>query len=366
MAERYAVDAALLVDSGTSALHLALASLGAGTSAPVRVALPAYGCYDLVTAAVGAGVEPVFYDLDPETLGPDWPSLEVAVLAGVQAIVVVHLFGIPVDLDRMHALSRATGAVLVEDAAQGAGAWWRHRRLGSNGDLGVLSFGRGKGMTAGGGGALLAVGTRGQALLEQVGGRVARSRAGFGNWMKLVAQALLSHPATYHAPARMPWLGLGETLYHEPWEPRAIGWAESGALPVAAELADEAAEVRRHTAARWTRDLASVGGVCRIQVPAVDGTRPGWLRFPVLLHEESRRWAAGAEALRHGVIGGYPSPLPELPAAGGRPAAERWPGAARLAAQLVTLPAHRWIRSDEVERIAAILAGAGDPVAPGT
>ncbi len=84
------------------------------------------------------------------------------------AVVLVHQYGIPVDLDRARALCDAHGAVVIEDAAQGAGAWWRHRRLGARGDLGILSFGRGKGMTAGGGGALLATGTAGQGTARRV------------------------------------------------------------------------------------------------------------------------------------------------------------------------------------------------------
>jgi len=67
LARRYNVDAVLLVDSGTSALRLAIESTAAEASARPRVALPAYGCYDLATAAIGAGSEVAFYDLDPLT-----------------------------------------------------------------------------------------------------------------------------------------------------------------------------------------------------------------------------------------------------------------------------------------------------------
>ena len=72
LARRYDVDAALLLDSGTSALRLAMHSLATEASPRVRVALPAYGCYDLATAAVGAGSDVAFYDVDPGTLGPEW------------------------------------------------------------------------------------------------------------------------------------------------------------------------------------------------------------------------------------------------------------------------------------------------------
>ncbi len=143
-----------LVDSGTSAIRLALQHAVAG-HATRRIALPAYGCYDLATACDGAEVEVVLYDLDPGTLGPDWNSYEAALDSGPAAVVLVHLYGVPVDLDRATSLARRRGVRVIEDAAQGAGGSWQGKALGSFGDYAVLSFGRGKGITGGGGGALL-------------------------------------------------------------------------------------------------------------------------------------------------------------------------------------------------------------------
>ena len=85
----------------------------------------------------------MLYDICPENLGPDFDSLRRAVEAGARTVVVAHLFGIPVDLDRSRALCAEFGATLIEDAAQGAAGQWRGRPLGTYGSLGVLSFGRG-------------------------------------------------------------------------------------------------------------------------------------------------------------------------------------------------------------------------------
>ena len=346
LARRYEVDAALLVDSGTSALRLAIESLATATAPAARVALPAYACYDLATAAIGAGAEVSFYDIDPATLGPDWSSLGAALSARVDAVVLVHQYGVPVDIDRARALCDAHGAVVIEDAAQGAGAWWRHRRLGASGDLGILSFGRGKGMTAGGGGALLATGPRGRELLDASRLRVARGGPGVGSWVRLTAQALLSHPMVYGIPARIPWLALGETPYHEPWLPRAIDAAEAGVIQSAADRADREADIRGQAAARLGEMLRNRAGVSLVQPPAGDGIKPGWLRYPVLLSAENR--ARGDKALpdRLGIVAGYPLPLASLPQLRAASAGD-WPGATRLAKELVTLPTHRWVRDQD-------------------
>ena len=81
------------------------------------VALPAYGCYDLATAAIGSEARVVLYDLDPATLGPDEGSLRAALSAGARTVVLAHLFGIPVDVGAVRALPEADGVTIVEDAA---------------------------------------------------------------------------------------------------------------------------------------------------------------------------------------------------------------------------------------------------------
>jgi perosamine synthetase len=358
LARRWDVDAALLLDSGTSALRLAIQSLATATSPRVRVALPAYACYDLATAALGAGAGLTFYDLDPATLGPDWSSFSTVLAAGVDAVVLVHQFGIPVDLDRARALADAHGALVIEDAAQGAGAWWRHRRLGARGDLGVLSFGRGKGMTAGGGGALLSSGTRGRQLLEQARARVAAGGRGTGSFARLAAQALLSHPMLYGVPARLPWLALGDTPFHEPWAPRAIDAAQAGVLESAATLADIEAGSRRTQAIRLIAALEDIEDVALVTPPVGDGNLPGWLRFPVVLGAAARARAGQSPFRQLGIMPGYPRPLPELPqlsvAAGARGS---WPGATRLAAALTTLPTHRWVAATDMDAAVALLRG---------
>lgn len=357
LAHRFDVETALLVDSGTSALRLAIQSLATG-SLRARVALPAYGCYDLATAAIGADADVTFYDLDPLTLGPDWSSFAAALAAGVDGVVLVHQYGIPVDLDRARPLAEAHGAIVIEDAAQGAGARWRHRRLGATGDLGVLSFGRGKGMTAGGGGALLANGLRGAQLLERARIRVGPGDRGTASFARLAAQALLSHPMLYGVPARMPWLALGDTPYHDPWPPRAIAATQAGALETAATLADLEAGTRRTLAIRLATALASAPGLTLVQGPSGEGTLPGWLRFPVVLHANSRERTGDQSFRQLGIMPGYPRPLPELPQLLARQATTRqWPGAAVLAGQLVTLPTHRWVAASDIDSAVALLRG---------
>jgi len=144
--ERYAPRAVLLTDSGTTALTAAL--LGVLRSRPgAPIALPAYSCYDVATAAESAGAPVLFYDVDPHTLAPDHAQVRAALGDGAAAVVVAHLYGCPADLAEVNRLAAEAGAVVIEDAAQAAGATVNHRPAGTQASLAVLSFGRGKGWT---------------------------------------------------------------------------------------------------------------------------------------------------------------------------------------------------------------------------
>src|SRR2546426_8372153 len=157
---RYAPRDVLLTDSGTTALTLAL--IGVLQDRPGAIALPAYGCYDLATAADGANAAVILYDLDPRTLAPDLAQLHDVLRQGAAAVVVVHLYGHPVDLGDLKRLAAENRALVIEDAAQAMGAKIDRQPAGSQSSLAVLSFGRGKGLTGGRGG--------GAAGFEKTGG----------------------------------------------------------------------------------------------------------------------------------------------------------------------------------------------------
>ncbi|MEQ9399198.1 MAG: DegT/DnrJ/EryC1/StrS family aminotransferase [Longimicrobiales bacterium] len=329
-----AAEAVRLTDSGTGALRLALAIALEGAVGEDRtVALPAYGCYDLLSAAEGAGARVAFYDIDPRTLAPV-PDSVGASLSSARVLVAANLYGFPIDWTELRETTRAAGAVLIEDAAQAVGSSWSGRPGGSIGDLSILSFGRGKGWTGGGGGAVLGRGRfagRVDALSLPASGRsLGRLAAGnLGAW-------LLARPTLYGIPARVPSLGLGETHYVPPVAPTGIhpacaslAWRNRGAL----------ASDRRE---RWTRveRLDAVFDAAKIPRPEpLPGGVASWLRYPVLLGD---RPAAHFNPL--GVYRGYPRSLPDAVAHGISsvvPVERRsHPGAEALAHDLWTAPTH--------------------------
>lgn len=141
------------VNSGTSALHLAL--LAAGVGAGDEVITAAFTFVATVAAIEYTGARAVLVDVDPSTLTMDPRRIEAAITDKTRAIIPVHLYGQPADMDPIMDIARAHSLVVVEDAAQAHGAEYRHRRVGSIGDLGCFSFYPGKNLgAAGDGGAV--------------------------------------------------------------------------------------------------------------------------------------------------------------------------------------------------------------------
>ena len=328
--KEYGVSDVRLLDSGTSALRLAIEGGLADTGSDI-VALPAYCCFDVATAAVGANARVALYDVLPETLGPDFDSLRKALDAGVRVIVVAHLYGIPVDLDRSRELADEYGALLIEDAAQGAGGSWRGKPLGSWGDLGILSFGRGKGRTGGGGGALGANTDRGASILADLP-EIPRAGGGMLKIVKLAAQWAFGRPSLYGIPASLPFLGLGETIYKEPWEPIGMSAGPASALLVNWEPSKREEEVRRQSAQTIGESPEYCGSIS-VDTRAISGR----LRAPDLGTMDA---VSVGSTDRNGRVAGYPFSLADASELSDRLSMADATGSRILARKLFTTPTH--------------------------
>jgi dTDP-3-amino-3,4,6-trideoxy-alpha-D-glucose transaminase len=142
------------VANGTEALQLALEALDVGAGAEV-VTSPLTAAFSAL-AVLRAGARPVFADLDPATLNLDPAAVERALTPRTRAIMPVHLYGHPADLDPMLEMGRARGLVVLEDACQAHGARYRGRPVGALSGIGALSFYPSKNLGAlGDGGAIL-------------------------------------------------------------------------------------------------------------------------------------------------------------------------------------------------------------------
>ena len=141
------------VNSGTSALHLALLAAGIGPGDEV-ITVP-FTFVATVAAVRYAGATPVFVDVDPKSYTLDVSRLEQAVTPRTRAILPVHLYGQPADMDPILEIARRHRLLVIEDAAQAHGARYKNRRVGIFGDMACFSFYPGKNLGACGEGGLV-------------------------------------------------------------------------------------------------------------------------------------------------------------------------------------------------------------------
>lgn len=152
-AQYVGVKHAVTTDTGTSALHLALSSAGVGPGSEVIV--PAYTFIASATSVLHNTAVPVFCDILPDTFCLDPDDVRKRITPSTKAIMPVHLFGHPAEMDEIVEIAKEHDLAIVEDCAQAHGAEYRGRKVGSIGDLGCFSFQESKNMMSGEGGLIV-------------------------------------------------------------------------------------------------------------------------------------------------------------------------------------------------------------------
>ena len=141
---------ALTTNSGTAALHTAVAAGGIGTGD--QVITTAFTFLATALAVLQHNAVPVFVDIDPRTFTIDPAKIAERITPRTKAIIPVHIHGVPADMERIQAIATKHGLLVIEDAAQAHGATYRGRKVGGIGDMGCFSFQASKNLPAGEGG----------------------------------------------------------------------------------------------------------------------------------------------------------------------------------------------------------------------
>lgn len=183
-------------NSGTSAIHMALCALDIGPGDEVITVSHTF--IGTVWGILYCGAKPVFVDIDTDTMNIDVAKVEAQITSKTKAILPVHLYGQPVDMDPLMALARKHGLYVIEDAAQAHGARYKGRRVGSLGDVACFSFYPGKNLGAWGeAGAVVTANRRLAERLKQIRDhgqprRYCHGELGFNYRMDAIQAAVLS------------------------------------------------------------------------------------------------------------------------------------------------------------------------------
>ena len=153
LAQRVGRSCGVAVCNGTAALDAAVAALGIGPGD--EVILPTFTIISCIGQIVRSGARPVLVDSDPITWNMDVARIEERITSRTKAIMAVHIYGLPVDMDPLLELARRHGLKVIEDAAEMIGQTYRGRPCGGFGDLSTFSFYPNKHITTGEGGMIV-------------------------------------------------------------------------------------------------------------------------------------------------------------------------------------------------------------------
>ena len=176
-----------------------------------EILIPGYTCYSVAAAAAKAGLKISAYDIDPKTLHADINSIEKNLSDKTLAIITQHLFGILTPTDELKKIANKNDVFLIEDAAQALGKSQDDIIPGTIGDFGLFSFGRGKPLPVGAGGAV--VSRKFGNLLNEMD--IIPRDKGYKQTLIAATSQIISKPALYWLAEMLP-LGLGKTIFN-PW-----------------------------------------------------------------------------------------------------------------------------------------------------
>jgi dTDP-4-amino-4,6-dideoxygalactose transaminase len=360
------VEHVFLLSSGRAALATIVEAFAA-TSPRRKVIIPAYTCFSVPSAIVRAGGQVVLCDIDPHTLDFDFEQLQGIVDSETLCIVSPHLLGQIADIRRTKAIAEPFGILVIEDAAQAIGRKTAEGWVGTMGDVGFFSLGRGKNVTAGSGGVIV---TNSNDLADRLAKSYAKIREEsllhqIVNGVMVCAMTVFIHPRAYWLPAGLSFLGLGETIYDPTFSIRRLDGLRAGLLKTwQRRLEDSNKDRARHT------DLY-LSSFC----PEEAGLDPGrmhgtaYLRLPLLMptRAEKQELCSAGKDLGLGVTALYPAPVSEIPELKSRFQGQQYPGADTLSDRLITLPVHHYVNERDIARICGVLheivAGAHPSVA---
>lgn len=345
-----------LHSSGREALRVAFGQLAA-SSGRGEVIIPAYCCYSIPAAAVAAGLRVRLVDVNL-TGQIDLESLRRLPLESAAGLVIGNLFGVPEPMTDALELAHAAGVAVIDDAAQTLGGQSPEGPVGSRGDVGVLSFGRGKPLSALGGGALVWK-RRPDPIPENLALPVAQDPAApaqrVSALLRAAAYDLARVPAVLRVLAGIPALGIGTTVYDPDFRQGPIEGASVALAAAQLPRLDAMNHARARTARAISARLVAETRFRPVLDPA-DGIGI-YPRLAVLAPDSAARDAALSSSGWLGLTGMYPDTLDRVPALLADLAEKAdCPGAHAFCSRLLTLPTHPGLRGRRLDGLLAQLS----------
>jgi len=429
--EYFGVKHCFLVSSGKAALTFILQALKELYPDRDEVRIPAFSCYSVPSSIVRAGLKVKLCDINPDTLDFDFDQLSKilsqyshakasrkpnelsansyellslntqpkthnttnSINSGnstnpknrLLAIIPTHLFGLPADVDRIRDLVDDPEVTIVEDAAQTMGAELNGNKLGTLGDVGFFSLGRGKALSAVEGGIIL---TDRNDIAEKIRSQLAVI-PGYNivSLMRLffmaISLTLFLHPVLFWLPKSLPFLKLGETIYDPHFKMKKMSSFQAGLSKGWQKRLEEFKKIRSTNSKQWSKLIKSLhmfaqpaqwnelevnissglNGLSNLTgaintINTSNTINPNFIRFPIRVDNEELRNKILMESQQRGlgIMPTYPDSIDEIQEIKEFFQGQHFSMAKEVAHQLITLPIHSFVSHDDKEKIAALIS----------
>ncbi len=361
----FGVKHCFLVSSGKAALTIIFKALHAKYPEKGVVIIPAYTCYSVPSAIRRAGLNIKLCDIDADTLDFDYAQLE-KLLGGpdaerILAIVPRHIFGVPADLERLLRVTSGLKIAIVEDAAQVMGEEQKGKKLGTMGDAGVFSLGRGKAFSTVEGGIILTDRTdladRIRRLVDNLTEYTIIGKLSL--LLKALFLTIFMHPELFWFPKSLPFLKIGDTIYDTGFAIRRLSAFQAGLSYGWQDRLHLLMKIRTVNARFWSSCLKDIPAPAKsFSGSGVGNGADAPVRFPVLIGNaiEAKRLLRESEEKGLGIMMTYPDSVDGIPELSLQLDGRRFPVASEYAKNLLTFPTHGFVSDLDKRRIVQLLS----------
>ena len=341
-----------LLSSGKAALTLILLALKS-LSNKNKVLIPAYTCYSVPSSILKANLKIHISDVNPVTLDFNFDLLKKNIDNNTLCVVPSHLFGIPSNVSELKSFCKDKRVFIVEDAAQAMGVSWNGNKLGTLGDVGFFSLGRGKNITCSSGGIII---TNSDEIANSINKYYSRLNKEPGyecikTILMVIFMILFVYPVLYWFPAGLPFLKLSKTKFYRNFAINKINGFKAGLLWNWRKRLKQYNKFRVENGKYYFNQLSLIG-----KTPKFDNNLP-FLRFPVMLRDSElkKKICSISKQKGLGISPMYPTAINGIKEIHKLVQNFNCPAAEKIAETLVTFPTHSLINERDRKKLSAIL-----------
>jgi len=349
----YNVKHCFLLSSGKAALTIILKALHELHPERNEVLIPAYTCYSVPSAIIKAGLKIKLCDINPETLDFDFKQLKKILSqsnssnsqSSILAVIPTHLFGLPADVDQVRKINTDDNISIIEDAAQAMGGTLKEKKLGTLGDAGFFSLGRGKAFSIVEGGIIL---TNNNRIADNITKRMKTIPT--YNMLEIIKLVIYSiiltifmRPALFWFPKSLQFLKLGQTIFEPEFSIKKMSSFQAGLAKNWQTRLRNMKSLRQQNANAFTAAFQKNDNLTSSMIYE-NGTH-SLLRFPLKIYDTQilDRILSKSEKQGLGIMRAYPDSINNIKELKNYFKNKTYPKATMISKHLITLPVHHFL-----------------------